>query len=144
MNRNPQPSQSQNISEVSVNSGVVQQSQAGHDLHQVQSVDLKAQQEITNKVVADKLRSLETAVRSSLITQNEKDELLDYLLPAKREAAKEAGSKELVGQNLNQVNETLKKLNETSEAGKSLWQTGQSVFQAIAPWLGLAAKYIGL
>jgi hypothetical protein len=94
--------------------------------------------------VVKQLENLETAVKASSVTQEQKDELLDYLRPAKREAAKEGGSKDLVGQNLKQVNETLKTGKETTEAGKSLWQTGQEVFKVIAPWLGVAAKFIGL
>lgn len=139
-----QPSQSQSMSGVTVNSGVVQQAQAGRDLQQIQSGNLKTQQEITNTEVVKQLENLETAVKASALTQEQKDELLDYLRPAKREAAKEEGSKDLVGQNLKQVNETLKTVKETTEAGKSLWQTGQEVFNAIAPWLGVAAKFIGL
>jgi hypothetical protein len=139
-----QPSQSQSMSGVTVNSGVVQQAQAGRDLQQIQSGNLKTQQEITNTEVVKQLENLETAVKASSLTQEQKDELLDYLRPAKREAAKEGGSKDLVGQNLKQVNETLKTVKETTEAGKSLWQTGQEVFKAIAPWLGVAAKFIGL
>lgn len=139
-----QPSQSQSMSGVTVNSGVVQQAQAGRDLQQIQSGNLKTQQEITNTEVVKQLENLETAVKASALTQEQKDELLDYLRPAKREAAKEEGSKDLVGQNLKQVNETLKTVKETTEAGKSLWQTGQEVFKAIAPWLGVAAKFIGL
>jgi hypothetical protein len=139
-----QPSQSQSMSGVTVNSGVVQQAQAGRDLQQIQSGNLKTQQEITNTEVVKQLENLETAVKASALTQEQKDKLLDYLRPAKREAAKEEGSKDLVGQNLKQVNETLKTVKETTEAGKSLWQTGQEVFKAIAPWLGVAAKFIGL
>jgi hypothetical protein len=139
-----QPSQSQSMSGVTVNSGVVQLAQAGRDLQQTQSGNLETQQEITNTEVVKQLENLETAVKASALTQEQKDELLDYLRPAKREAAKEGGSKDLVGQNLKQVNETLKTVKETTEAGKSLWQTGQEVFKAIAPWLGVAAKFIGL
>lgn len=139
-----QPSQSQSMSDVTVNSGVVQQGQAGRDLQQTQSGNLEPQQEITNTEVVKQLENLETAVKASALTQEQKDELLDYLRPAKREAAKKRGSKDLVGQNLKQVNETLKTVKETTEAGKSLWRTGQEVFQAIAPWLGLAAKFIGM
>ena len=139
-----QPGQSQSMRGVTVNSRVVQQAQAGRDLQQIQSGNLKTQQEITNTEVVKQLENLETAVKASALTQEQKDELLDYLRPAKREAAKEEGSKDLVGQNLKQVNETLKTVKETTEAGKSLWQTGQEVFKAIAPWLGVAAKFIGL
>lgn len=139
-----EPSQSQSMSDVTVNSGVVQQAQAGRDLQQTHSGNLKTQQEITNTEVVKQLENLETAVNASALTQEQKDELLVYLRPAKHEAAKEGASKDLVGQNLKQVNETLKTVKETTEAGKSLWQTGQEVFKAIAPWLGIAAKFIGM
>lgn len=139
-----QPSQSQNMTGVTATGSVIQQGQAGGDLQQSQSGKLETQQQITNTDVVKHLESLETAVKAAALTQDIKDELLDYLRPAKREAAKEEPSKDLVGQNLKQVNETLKTMKETTEAGKSLWQTGQEVFKVISPWLGVAAKFIGM
>ncbi|MBD2592746.1 hypothetical protein H6G74_00180 [Nostoc spongiaeforme FACHB-130] len=139
-----QPSQSQSISGVNLTGSAIQQGQAGRDLQQSQSSKLDTQQQITNTDVVKQLENLETAVKAASLTPDEKDELLDYLRPAKREASKEEPNKDLVGQNLKQVNETLKTMKETTEAGKSLWQTGQEVFQAIIPWLGVAAKFIGM
>ncbi|MBE9005906.1 hypothetical protein IQ259_12815 [Fortiea sp. LEGE XX443] len=139
-----QPSQSQSISGVTLTGSAIQQGQAGGDLQQSQSSKLDTQQQITNTDVVKQLENLETAVKAASLTPDEKDELLDYLRPAKREASKEEPNKDLVGQNLKQVNETLKTMKESTEAGKSLWQTGQEVFQAITPWLGVAAKLIGM
>jgi hypothetical protein len=138
------PTQSQSMSGVTVNGGVVQQAQAGRDLHQIQSGNLETSQQITSAEVVRQLEFLEAAVKKSGLGQEPQEELLDYLRPAKREAAKEGGSKELVGQNLKQVSETLKAMKDSTEAGKSLWQTGQKVFKAIEPWLGVAAKLIGI
>ena len=139
-----QATQSQSMSGVTVNGGVVQQAQAGRDLRQVQSVNMETSQQMTSAEVMKQLKVLEAAVKASGLGQEPQEELLDYLRPAKREAAKEGGSKELVGQNLKQVSETLKVMKDSTEAGKSLWQTGQEVFKAIAPWLGVAAKFIGM
>jgi len=86
---------------------------------------------------------LEAAVKGASLDPALQEELLDYLRPAKREAAKENPSKELVGQNLKQVSETLKTLKDTTEAGKSLWQTGADIFKTVAPWLGVAASFLG-
>jgi hypothetical protein len=137
-------SQSQSISNVTVSGGAIQQGQAKGNLHQTQSGTLETQQQITNTKVVELLESLETAVKASALNPAQQDELLDYLHPAKREAAKENGSKDLVGQYLKPVNESLKIMKDSTEAGKSLWNTGQEVFTAIAPWLGMAAKLIGL
>lgn len=139
-----QPSQSQSMSGVAATGGVVQQAQAGRDVQQNQSGKLETQQQITNTDVVKQLENLEIAVKAATLTQDEKDELLDYLRPAKREAAKEGVNKDMVGQYLKPVSETLKTMKDTTEAGKSLWQTGQEVFGAIAPWLGVAAKLIGM
>jgi hypothetical protein len=139
-----QPSQSQSMSSVTSTGGVIQQGQAGGNLQQSQSGKLETQQQITNTDVIKQLENLETAIKGASLTQNEKEELLDYLRPAKREAAKDGANKDLVGQYLKPVSETLTTMKETTEAGKSLWQTGQEVFQAIAPWLGVAAKFIGM
>jgi hypothetical protein len=138
------PTQSQTISGVNVNGGVVQQAQAGRDLHQAQSGNLETSQQMTSAEVVKQLETLEAAVKAAKVEPAQQEELLDYLRPAKREAAKEGGSKELVGQNLKQVSETLKMMKDSTEAGKSLWQNGQEVFKTIAPWLGVAAKFIGM
>jgi len=138
-----QPSQSQNISNTTTTGSVIQQAQAEGDIQQSQSGKLETQQEMTNTDVVKQLEILEIAVKAAALTHEAKDELLDYLRPAKREAGKEEVNKELVGQNLKQVSETLKNLKDTTEAGKSLWQTGQEVLKAVAPWLGVAAKLRG-
>jgi hypothetical protein len=139
-----QPIQSQTMSGVTVTGGVVQQGQALGNLQQVQSGSLETLQEITSAEVVKQLESLEAAVKTSALKQSQQEEVLDYLRPAKREAAKDGGSKELVGQNLKQVSETLKMVKDSTEAGKSLWQTSQEVFKTISPWLGVAAKFIGM
>ncbi|MBD2450873.1 hypothetical protein H6G76_27850 [Nostoc sp. FACHB-152] len=137
-----QPSQSQSMSGVTVTGGVIQQGQAVGNLQQSQSGKLDTQQQITNTDVVKQLENLEIAIKAASLAQNEKDELLDYIRPAKREAAKDGVNKDLVGQYLKPVSETLTTMKQTTEAGKSLWQSGQEVFQAIAPWLGVAAKLI--
>jgi hypothetical protein len=139
------PDQSQSFSNVTLTGGMLQAGQAGRDLQQSQSGELQTQQQgMTGTEVATLLERLERAVKGSAIDPAVQEELLDYLRPAKREAAKENPSKELVGQNLKQVSETLKTLNETTEAGKSLWQTGAEIFKTIAPWLGMAVHIFGV
>ena len=102
------------------------------------------QQGIKGADVVTLLEQLEAAVKGASLNPTQQEELLDYLRPAKREAAKETPSKELVGQNLKQVSETMKTLKDTSEAGKSLWQTGTDIFKTVAPWLGVAAAFFGI
>lgn len=143
--KSDQPDQSQNISNVSMNGGMVQLGQAGGDLQQSQTGDLQTQQQgLTGTEVVDLLAQLETAVQGATLAPEMQAELLDYLRPAKREAAKEDPNKELVGQNLKQVSATLNTLKETTEAGKSLWQTGAEVFKAVAPWVGVGIAFFGL
>jgi hypothetical protein len=139
-----QATQSQSMSGVTVNGGVVQQAQAGRDLQQVQSGNMETSQQMTKAEVVKQLEVLEAAVKASALGQEPQDELLDGLRQAKREAAKEGGDKEFAGQNLKRVSESLKLMKDSTEAGKSLWQTSQEVFKAIAPWLGVAAKFIGM
>jgi hypothetical protein len=119
--------------------------QAGNDLQQSQVADNQsAQQGITGAEVVALLAQLETSVKTSALTAKQQDALLDYLRPAKREAGKENPEKELVGQNLKKVSETLNTLKDTTEAGKSLWQTGVDVFKAVAPWIGVAVSVFGV
>ena len=89
------------------------------------------------------LGKLKSAIEGAEISQEQKEELLDYLKPAMREAGKEKPDKESAKQNLQKVSETMKNLKETTEAGKSLWQTGTEVFKAIAPWIGVATAFFG-
>ncbi|MGB3201373.1 MAG: hypothetical protein WBA99_10745 [Nodosilinea sp.] len=139
-----QPTQSQSLSNVTLTGGMVQMGQAGRDLQQNQTGDLQTQQQgLTSAEVVALLEQLETAVKGAAIDPAQQEELLDYLRPAKREAAKETPSRELVGQNLKQVSETLKTLEQTTAAGKSLWQTGAEIFRTIAPWIGVAAAVFG-
>jgi hypothetical protein len=56
-----QPTQSQTMSGVTINGGVVQQSQAGRDLQQVQSGNLETSQQMTSAEVVKQLESLEAA-----------------------------------------------------------------------------------
>ncbi|HEY9623418.1 MAG TPA: hypothetical protein V6C78_23880 [Crinalium sp.] len=140
-----QPSQSQSLSNVTLNGGTMQLGQAGGDLQQSQTGDVSTQQQgITGAEVVTLLERLEMAVKGASIDPALQDELIDYLRPAKREAAKDTPSKELVGQNLKQVSETLKTLKDTTEAGKSLWQTGADIFKTVAPWLGVAVHFFGI
>lgn len=138
---NKQPDQSQSMSGMTVNGGVVQQAQAGRDLQQVQSGNLDTEQQITQTEVVKQLENLETAVNASALSQAQKDELLDYLRPAKRETSKEKANKDLIGQNLKSFNETLKTVKETTETSKTLWTTAQDVLKTIGPWLGVAAHF---
>ena len=143
--KSEQPSQSQSLNNVTLTSGMVQLGQAGGDLQQHQQGELQTQQQgITGVEVVTLLEQLESAVKGASLDPIQQEELLDYLRPAKREAAKATPSKELVGQNLKQVSETMKTLKDTTEAGKSLWQTGTDIFKTVAPWLGVATAFFGI
>jgi len=140
-----QPNQSQSLSNVTLTGGMVQLGQAGGNLQQSQTGNLNTQQQgMTGAEVVALLEQLEATVKQSALDPAQQEELLDYLRPAKREAGKETPSKELVGQNLKQVSETMQTLKDTTEAGKSLWQTGTEIFKAVAPWLGVAAAFFGI
>ncbi|MBD2461370.1 hypothetical protein H6G89_09955 [Oscillatoria sp. FACHB-1407] len=139
------PNQSQSLSNVSLTGGMVQLGQAGGNLQQNQSGALQTEQQgITATEVVTLLEQLEAAIKGSALSSAQQEELLDYLRPAKREASKETPQKELVGQNLKQVSETMKTLKDTTEAGKSLWQTGAEIFKTVAPWIGVAAAFFEL
>lgn len=139
-----QPTQSQSVGG-SVTGSTVQMGQAGNDLQQSQIADNQsAQQGITGVEVVKLLTQLEMAVKASTLTIEQQEELLDYLRPAKREAGKDKPNKELVGQNLKRMSETMKTLKDTTEAGKGLWKTGIDVFKAVAPWIGVAVSVFGV
>jgi len=138
-----QPDQSQTISNMTINGGVVQQAQAGRDLTQSQFGQVETKQEITKVEVVQQLEKLTSAVTASELSLEQQAELLDYLRPAKREVCKETTNKMLVGENLKQFSETLKTVQETTETGKTLWATAQEVFKTVSPWLGVAIHFFG-
>lgn len=134
-----QPTQSQNVGNITTNGGQVQVAQAGGDLNQAMSGENAGQQQgLTGAEVVALLEQLQGAIVASALTAAQKDELQDYLKPAKREAGKENPDKDLIGKNLKNVSETMKNLKDTTEAGKSVWQTGVEVFKAVGPWVGIA------
>lgn len=138
------PTQSQSIGG-NITGSQVQMAQAGGDLTAIQCGNSDDQtQGMTAAEVVKLLEKLESTVKASSLPETDQDEVLDYLKPAKREAGKENANKNLISDNLKQVSEAMIKLKETSEAGKSLWQTGAEVFQAIAPWLGVAVHFFGI
>lgn len=140
-----QPTQSQSISNVTVNGGQVQLGQAGQDLAQNQSGEISAQQQgLTGAEVVALLEQLRRAIEGADLTADQKEELLDYIKSAKREAGQAEPDKEAIGKNLRRVGETMKLLKETTEAGTSLWQTGAEILAKVAPWVGVAKAFLGL
>ena len=138
------PSQSQSVSNFSQTGSMMQLGQAGRDLQQSQTGELQTQQQgLTGTEVVTLLEQLEAAVKGTSLDPTVQEELLDYLRPAKREAAKETPNKGLVEKNLKQVSETMKTLKDATEAGKSLWQSGTDIFKAVAPWIGVAIAFFG-
>ncbi len=139
-----QPSQSQSMSGNQITNSPINMTQAGRDATSTQSANLSQQQQgITGAEVVNLLTELEAMVKATDLPPDRQEEALDYLKPAKREAAKENPDKNLIAQNLKQVGDALESANKATEAGKNLWQKGQEVFKAIAPWLGVASKFIG-
>jgi hypothetical protein len=138
------PTQSQVVGNVTTNGGQVQVAQAGEDVAQAMLGENAGQQQgLTGADVVALLAKLMGAIAASSLTTAQKEELQDYLKPTQREAAKENPNKDLMGANLKNVGETMKNLKETTEAGKTIWATGVEVFQAIGPWVGLAAGLLG-
>lgn len=139
-----QPTQSQSMSGVNVNGGQVQQNQAGRDGTSAQQGQMQTQQQgISGAEVGKLLGDLKGAIVSSGISDEQKEDLLDCLKAATKEAGKDAPDKEFAKANLKKMADGMKTLNDTSEAGKGLWKTGLDVFKAVAPWVGVAATFFG-
>jgi truncated hemoglobin YjbI len=137
------PTQSQSLNTGNV--GQVQVAQAGDDATQSQSGQMATQQQgLTGADVLALLNTLKGAIAAADLPPEPKEEMLDYLKSAQREAGKAEPDKKFVGDNLTRVSATMKTLQETTAAGKTLWQTGTEVFTAISPWVGIAAKVFGL
>lgn len=123
----------------------MQIAQAGGDLEQAQTAEnAPIQPDISTEEVTKVLSELESMLTSSTLNVECKEELLDYLRPAKREAMKENPKKDLIGCNLKRICETLETLKDSSEAGKSLWSNVVDAMKVVSPWLGLGVGLIGL
>jgi hypothetical protein len=137
-------SQSQSMSGVNVNGGQVQQAQAGRDGTAAQQGQMQTQQQgMSGAEVVALLGNLKGTIVSSGISDEQKEDLLDYLKAVTKEAGKDAPDKEFAKTNLKKMADGMKTLNDTSEAGKGLWKTGLDVFNAVAPWVGVAATFFG-
>jgi hypothetical protein len=92
-----QPTQSQTVGNVTTNGGQVQIAQAGGDVAQAMSGENSGQQQgLTGADVVALLEKLAGAIAASGLTAEQKEELQDYLRPAKREAGKENPDKGLL------------------------------------------------
>jgi hypothetical protein len=139
------PIQSQSISGTSILGSQIQMTQAGEDAIASQSGTLSAQQQgLSGTDVVKLLEELETFVKQSGVDAETQQKILNSVGAAKDEAKRDDADKEMVGKNLKRAGEMLESLNKGTEAGKGLWEKGQKVFGAIAPWLGSAAKHLGL
>lgn len=134
----------QTIKDLNIQNSNVQVGSAGRDLTQTQTIHENQQQGMSGAEIVALLEKLKLAIDSTPVDSAVKEEAIDYLKAAKREAGKEQPNKSLMTENLKQVGETIKVLNETSEAGKSLWQTTAEIFKTLAPWLGIATKLLGI
>jgi hypothetical protein len=134
-----QPTQSQSIDGANVVGSQVQMTQAGRDATANQAGNLAAQQQgLSGADVVKLLEELETTVKAAKLPVEQEEEALDYLKSAKREAKKEDADKDTVAKNLKRVGDAI----ETADKATQLWDKAQEVFKKIAPWLGVAARFL--
>ena len=139
------PTQSQSISGTSILGSQIQMTQAGEDAISTQSGRLSAEQQgLSGAEVVKLLEELEASVKQSGIETEAQQKILNSVGSAKDEAKRDEADKEMVAKNLKRAGEMLETLNKGTDAGKGLWEKGQAVFGAIAPWLGTAAKLLGM
>lgn len=138
-------SQSQSISGTQITGSQVQQGQAEQVLAQNQTGDLSVRQQgLSGTEVLKLLEDLEAIIKAADLPEKMISKSLNCLQVAKDETEEKNANKDLIAQNLKKVSEALETVDKATDKGKSLWQKGQEVFKAIAPWLGTAAKLIGL
>ncbi len=139
------PTQAQTISGSNVVGSQIQMTQAGENAIASQSGTLSAQQQgLSGADVVKSLEELETFVKQSGVDAEAQQKILNSVGAAKEEAKRDDADKEMVAKNLKRAGEVLESVNKGAEAGQGLWEKGQEVFGAIAPWLGSAAKLLGL
>ena len=139
------PTQSQSISGTSILGSQIQMTQAGKDAISTQSGTLSAQQKgLSGAEVVKLLEELEASVKQSGIEIEAQQKILNSVGSAKEEAKRDDADKEMVAKNLKRAGEMLETLNKGTDAGKGLWEKGQAVLGAITPWLGTAAKLLGI
>lgn len=142
---NEKPTQSQSITGSQINNSQVQMVQAGGDAVVSQSGDLaSAEQGLTGTEVAQLLGEFASAIKAVQLPAAQEQKALANLGSAVEEAKEAEPDKDMVAKNLKRVNEALSGVDKATDTGKKLWEKGAEVFGAITPWLGAAAKLIGV
>lgn len=114
--------------------------QAGRDLFQHQ---VKTEEMLTSTDVVAGLAQIEELVRSSNLSDSEKNKAIRHIETAKEEAQSKEPEKNFAATSLQRATEVLKSADETVSAGQGLFGKVKPVIESLLPWFGVAKSFFG-
>ena len=136
------PTQSFNLSNATL-SNVQIGGQAGNDLKNVnqQIIQGETAKQITTKEAIELIKQIEQLIKDSDLPESQKQEAIQYLRSAKKDAQEKEPDKDFIAKNLQRSTKIIKAASNTLEAGKGLWEKIEPIFGKLRIWLGVAIDY---
>ncbi|MEO1349192.1 MAG: hypothetical protein AAFW84_10395 [Cyanobacteria bacterium J06635_15] len=114
--------------------------QAGRDFFQNQ---VKTKEMLTSTDVVSGLVQIEELIRSSNLSDSEKNKAIRHIETVKEEAQSKEPEKNFAATSLQRATEVLKSADETVSAGQGLFGKVKPVIENLLPWFGVAKSFFG-
>lgn len=115
--------------------------QVGQDLIENHAT---AKELLTAVDVVTRLTQIEELIKSSSLSDIQKNAAIRYIETAKEEAQRKEPEKNFAATNLKRATEVLKSAGETVSAGHGLFDKVKPIIENLLPWFGLAKSFFGL
>ena len=97
--------------------------------------------QITTKEAIELIKQIEQLIKDSDLPESPKQEAIQYLRSAKKDAQEKEPDKDFIAKNLQRSTKIIKAASNTLEAGKGLWEKIEPIFGKLRIWLGVAIDY---
>lgn len=97
--------------------------------------------QITTKEAIELIKEIEQLIKDSDLPESQKQEAIQYLAFAKKDAQEKEPDKDFIAKNLQRSTKIIKAASNTLEAGKGLWEKVQPILGKLRIWLGVAIDY---
>jgi hypothetical protein len=132
---------------LSISGGTVsgQVAQAGGNVNQTQQINQgSGEKQLTVPEVVSLMIQIETLLKNSALSDNQKNKAIAHLEAAKEAAQEEEPDKEYAAKSLQKATRVLKDASETVAAGQGLWQRVEPILSQLITWLGVTSHFFGL
>jgi predicted ribonuclease toxin of YeeF-YezG toxin-antitoxin module len=90
------------------------------------------------------LAQIEELIRSSDLSETQKNKVIRHIETTKEEAQSKEPQKDFAAANLKRATEVLKDADATVSAGQSLFSKVKPILESLLPWFGVAKSFFGL